>query len=65
MRLAAAEKALANQKAGTPSAAAAGAAAAGEVTARGDLFASADYRKHLTRVLTERALTQAFDRAGR
>lgn len=42
-----------------------GAASAGdEVTMRTDLFASADYRKHLTRVLTERALTQALERAG-
>jgi carbon-monoxide dehydrogenase medium subunit len=31
---------------------------------RTDLFASADYRKHLTGVLTERALKQALERAG-
>lgn len=40
-------------------------AAAGDGAAmRTDLFASADYRKHLTGVLTERALTQALERAG-
>ena len=41
------------------------AAVAGEgATMRTDLFASADYRKHLTRVLAERALNQALERAG-
>jgi carbon-monoxide dehydrogenase medium subunit len=33
-------------------------------TMRSDLFAAADYRKHLTGVLTERALNQALERAG-
>jgi carbon-monoxide dehydrogenase medium subunit len=65
MRLAGAEKALANKKGGDATAAAAGAAAGDGTAMRGDLFASADYRKHLTRVLTERAIKQAFDRAGR
>jgi carbon-monoxide dehydrogenase medium subunit len=38
---------------------------AGEGAAmRSDLFAAADYRKHLTGVLTERALNQALERAG-
>jgi carbon-monoxide dehydrogenase medium subunit len=38
---------------------------AGEgATMRSDLFAAADYRKHLTGVLTERALNQALERAG-
>lgn len=64
-RLAGAEKAVVGKK-GADAAAAAAGAAAGEGTAmRSDLFASADYRKHLSRVLTERAITQAFDRAGR
>lgn len=64
-RLAGAEKALAGKKGEDAAAAAAGAAAGDGTTMRGDLFASADYRKHLTRVLTERAVKQAFDRAGR
>jgi carbon-monoxide dehydrogenase medium subunit len=34
------------------------------ITMRSDLFASADYRTHLTRVLTERAIKQALERAG-
>lgn len=38
--------------------------AADGVTMRTDLFASADYRQHLARVLTERALQQALERAG-
>ena len=63
-RLAGAEKAATGKKAGD-AAAAAGAAAGDGTTMRGDLFASADYRKHLTRVLTERAVKQALDRAGR
>jgi carbon-monoxide dehydrogenase medium subunit len=34
------------------------------VDANGDLFASADYRKHMARVYTVRALTQALSRAS-
>ena len=41
------------------------AASAGDgITMRTDLFASGDYRTHLTRVLTARALKQALERAG-
>ncbi|MDQ2899502.1 MAG: xanthine dehydrogenase family protein subunit M [Acidobacteriota bacterium] len=41
------------------------AAVAGEgVDANGDLFASADFRRHLTRVYTARALTEALSRAA-
>jgi aerobic carbon-monoxide dehydrogenase medium subunit len=64
-RLAGAEQAITGKKAGETTAAAAGAAAAAETAARGDLFASAEYRKHLIRVLTERAIKQAFEGAGR
>jgi carbon-monoxide dehydrogenase medium subunit len=64
-RLAGVEQALAGKK---PEAsvlsAAAGAAGAG-LTFRGDLFASSEYRAHLTRVLTGRALKQAIERAAR
>lgn len=63
-RLAGAEKAVVGKKGGEAAAAAAGAAGEG-TTMREDLFASADYRKHLSRVLTERAVKQAVDRAGR
>jgi carbon-monoxide dehydrogenase medium subunit len=44
----------------------AAAARAGEGLAfRGDVMASAEYRAHLARVLTERAVRKALDRAGR
>jgi carbon-monoxide dehydrogenase medium subunit len=42
----------------------AAAAAADGISLRSDLFASADYRAHLTRVLAARALKQALERAG-
>ena len=43
----------------------AAAAAGSGLVMRGDLFASADYRAHLTRVLTRRALQQALEQAQR
>jgi CO/xanthine dehydrogenase FAD-binding subunit len=43
--------------------AAAAARAAELVAPDSDVHASADYRRHLTRVLTERALRRAIDRA--
>ena len=43
---------------------AAGRAAAG-VTMRNDLFATAEYRGHLAKVMAQRALTRAFERASR
>jgi aerobic carbon-monoxide dehydrogenase medium subunit len=47
-------------KAATPAAVKAAAAAAGQgLTVRGDLFGSAQYRSHLVRVLTARAVTNA------
>jgi carbon-monoxide dehydrogenase medium subunit len=62
VRPAAMEKALRGQK---PAAAAfkAAAAEAGKLQATGDPFVSADYRRHLARVLTYRALEQAATRA--
>jgi aerobic carbon-monoxide dehydrogenase medium subunit len=42
---------------------AAAAQAAGEIEAQGDVHASPEYRSHLARVLTERALVIAFNRA--
>ena len=64
-RLTGVEQALAGKKAGTEAFAAAADAAGKGLTLRGDLFASAEYRAHLTKVLTRRALTRAFERAGR
>jgi carbon-monoxide dehydrogenase medium subunit len=54
-----AEAVLAGQPPTAEALDAAAAAAAGAVDPVGDLHASADYRKHLVRVLTRRALTQA------
>ncbi len=45
-------------------AAAAEIAAAQDIDPTGDIHASADFRRHLTKVLTRRALEQAFERAG-
>jgi len=44
--------------------AAAEAAASADVDPSGDIHATADYRRHLVKVLTRRALEQAFERAG-
>jgi carbon-monoxide dehydrogenase medium subunit len=62
VRLQNVEKQLAKSRAADARNAAAG--AGDGATMRTDLFASADYRKHLTGVLTERALHQALERAG-
>ncbi len=40
------------------------AASQNEIDPRGDIHASADYKRHLAKVLTVRALKQAFDRAS-
>jgi aerobic carbon-monoxide dehydrogenase medium subunit len=61
-RLANVEKQLTKSR--VADAAKAAALAGAGATMRTDLFASADYRKHLTGVLTERALKQALERAG-
>jgi CO/xanthine dehydrogenase FAD-binding subunit len=45
--------------------AAADAAASHDIDPSSDIHASAKYRRHLANVLTRRALTVAFDRAGR
>jgi CO/xanthine dehydrogenase FAD-binding subunit len=39
-------------------------AASDEIDPGGDIHASAEYRRHLSKVLARRALTQAFDRAN-
>jgi aerobic carbon-monoxide dehydrogenase medium subunit len=62
-RLYAAEAAILDQPASSALGAAA-AAAAGELAFRSDHFASADYRRHLTRVRAERALRRAIERAS-
>ena len=43
--------------------AAAETAASDDIDPGGDIHASAEYRRHLSKVLARRALTQAFDRA--
>ena len=44
--------------------AAADTAASTDVDPSSDIHASADYRRHLVKVLTRRSLGQAFERAG-
>lgn len=63
-RLLSVEKALANKKPTAESLSSAAASAGEGLTFRGDHFASAEYRRHLTRVLTGRALKRAVDRAA-
>jgi CO/xanthine dehydrogenase FAD-binding subunit len=41
------------------------AASQNEIDPLGDIHATADYKPHLAKVLTVRALKQAFDRVGR
>ena len=62
MRVQAAEAALNGKKPEAATLAGVGEAAASATPMRADLFAAADYRKHLTRVLTERAVREALQR---
>jgi aerobic carbon-monoxide dehydrogenase medium subunit len=59
-RLRAAEEALESEGLGDAAIAAAAERAAGLVAPDSDIHASADYRRHLTRVLTERAVRRAL-----
>jgi carbon-monoxide dehydrogenase medium subunit len=63
MRLHAVENALLEKQPGKEALSAAIAAAGEGLTFRGDHFASAEYRRHLMRVLAGRALQRALDRA--
>jgi len=63
-RLTGLEKMLAGRQPGDALISAAAESALGGLTFRGDLFASPEYRRHLTRVLAERAVKQAFARAA-
>ena len=58
------ESALAGKKLDDQTIADASANAANGVDINGDLFASADYRRHLAAVYTRRAITAAVERAG-
>ena len=62
-RPSAVESALTGARLDEQTIASAGAHAADGVEANGDLFASADYRKHLAEVYTKRAIAAARDRA--
>jgi carbon-monoxide dehydrogenase medium subunit len=64
VRLRAAEAIIARDGVGDAAVAATAARAAELVEPDGDLHASADYRRNLTRVLTERALRKAIGRAA-
>jgi carbon-monoxide dehydrogenase medium subunit len=63
-RLAAAEQLLGGLPLDRESAARAGAVAGADCDPPGDVHGSADYRRHLATVLTERALLQALTRRG-
>lgn len=58
------EKILLKKQGDAETVAAASASAGADLTFRNDLFASAEYRRHLTRVLAERALNCALKAAG-
>jgi len=62
-RAAAVEAALRGKKIDDQTIAAAAANAASGVDVNGDLFASADYRRHLAEVYTRRAIAAAMKRA--
>lgn len=64
VRLEAAERIVLHEGVSEKAIAAAGGAAASAVSPGTDVHASADYRRALTRALTERALTQAAERAA-
>ena len=63
MRAKAAEQALIGKNADEAAIAAAGKAAAAECDPSGDLRGSVDYKRDMTRVLTERALRRAIERS--
>lgn len=63
-RASAVETTLTGTKLGDASIAAAAVHATDGIDANGDLFASADYRRHLAEVFTKRAITAAVERAG-
>jgi carbon-monoxide dehydrogenase medium subunit len=64
VRLAAVERALANAQPSDETFRAALAGASLEIEPDSDIHASADYRRHLTRVLARRALVRAAARAA-